>query len=114
MDGIIDKYVALLNQKKIDKKLSVFVSILLKNHTRSYLQKFVNEINSYNEVQKYFHIAGDFDFMLKVVVKDMKTYESFILSKLSIISNIAHVKSSFVLLKNKYSTAYKFKKSICY
>ena len=106
-DGVIDKYVALINQKKIDRKLSVFVSISLKNHTRSYLESFVKEMNSYNEVQECFHIAGDFDFMLKVVLKDMEAYESFILSKLSVISNIAHVKSSFVLSKNKYSTAYK-------
>ena len=106
-DGIIDKYVALVDQKRIDKKLSVFVSISLKNHTRSYLHKFVDEMNSYDEVQECFHIAGDFDFMLKVVLKDMEAYESFILSKLSVISNIAHVKSSFVLSKNKYSTGYK-------
>lgn len=106
-EGIIDKYVALVNQKNIDRKLSVFVSISLKNHTRSYLQSFVKEMNSYNEVQECFHIAGDFDFMLKVVLKDMEAYERFILSKLSVISNIAHVKSSFVLSKNKYSTAYK-------
>lgn len=106
-DEVIEKYVALVNQKKIDRKLSVFVSISLKNHTRSYLQKFVEEMNSYNEVQECFHIAGDFDFMLKIVLKDMEAYESFILSKLSVISNIAHVKSSFVLSKNKYSTAYK-------
>ena len=106
-EGIIDKYVALVNQKKIERKLSVFVSISLKNHTRSYLESFVKEMNGYNEVQECFHIAGDFDFMLKVVLKDMEAYESFILSKLSVISNIAHVKSSFVLSKNKYSTAYR-------
>lgn len=105
-EGIISKYAALVDQKKIDKKLTVFVSVSLKNHTRSYLESFVNEMRQYSEVQECYHIAGDFDFMIKVVMHDMEDYESFLLTKLSVISNIGHVKSSFVLSRNKYSTAY--------
>lgn len=104
-EGVIDKYVALVNQKKVDKKLIVFVSISLKNHTRSYLDKFVKEITSHDEVPECYHIAGNFDFMLKVVIKDMEAYEQFIYTKLSINANIGHVQSSFVLSKNKYTTA---------
>lgn len=106
-EGVISKYVALVDQKKIDKKLTVFVSVSLKNHTRSYLESFVKEMRSYPEVQECYHIAGEFDFMFKVMVQDMEAYESFLLTKLSVIANIGHVKSSFVLSKNKYSTAYK-------
>lgn len=105
--GVINKYVALLNEKKIDRKLLVFVSISLKNHTRSYLEKFIDEMNKYDEIQEVYHIAGDFDYMLKIVVSDMEAYQTFILAKLSVNSNIAHVKSQFVLSKNKFSTAYK-------
>ena len=104
-EGIIDKYVALINQKKIDKKLIIFVSISLKNHTRSYLDGFVNEMTTYNEVQECYHIAGNFDFMLKIILKDMEAYEQFIYTKLSVNTNISNVQSSFVLSKNKYSTA---------
>ena len=104
-EGIIDKYVALVNQKKIDKKLIVFVSISIKNHTRSYLDNFTKEINSHHEVQECYHIAGNFDFLLKVVLKDMEAYEKFIFTKLSVNTNIANVQSAFVLAKNKYSTA---------
>lgn len=104
-EGVIDKYVALVDQKKIDKKLIVFVSISLKNHARSYLDNFVKEMNLYSEVQECYHIAGNFDFMIKIVIKDMEAYERFIYTKLSVNNNIANVQSSFVLSKNKYSTA---------
>ncbi|MGL1886891.1 MAG: Lrp/AsnC family transcriptional regulator [Reichenbachiella sp.] len=104
-EGVIDKYVALVNQKKIDKKLIVFVSISLNKHTRSFLDQFVKEITSHEEVPECYHIAGNFDFMLKVVIKDMEAYERFIYTKLSINASIGHVQSSFVLSKNKYTTA---------
>ena len=104
-EGVIEKYVALLNQKKIDKKLIVFVSLSLKNHTRSYLESFVREIEGFDEVQECYHIAGNFDYMIKVIIKDMEAYERFLLTKISTNNNIATVQSSFVLSKNKYSTA---------
>ncbi len=104
-DGVISKYVALVNPKKIDRNLTVFISISLKNHTRSYLDKFVKEMNSYNEIMECYHIAGNFDYLLKTQLKDMEAFQLFILNKLSVNSNIAHVQSSFVLSKNKYGTA---------
>ena len=103
--GVISKYVALLDQKKIAKNLIVFISISLKNHARSYLTKFVKTIESYNEITECYHIAGNFDFLLKAQLKDMEAYQHFILSKLSVDNNIGQVQSSFVLSKNKYSTA---------
>ncbi len=103
--GIIRKYVALLDQKKIDRNLIVFISISLKNHGRSYLTKFIETVNTYEEVTECYHIAGNFDFLLKAQLRDMEAYQHFILSKLSVDHNIGKVQSSFVLSKNKYSTA---------
>lgn len=104
-EGVIDKYVALVNAKKVSRNLIVFISISLKNHTRSYLDKFVAEMRSYNEIMECYHIAGNFDYLLKAQLKDMEAFQQFILNKLSVNSNIAHVQSSFVLSKDKYSTA---------
>jgi len=103
--GVIKKYVALLDQKKVDKNLIIFISISLKNHARSYLTKFIKTIESYDEITECYHIAGNFDFLLKAQLKDMEAYQYFILSKLSVDNNIGQVQSSFVLSKNKYSTA---------
>lgn len=104
--GVIKKYVALLDQKKIDKNLIVFISISIKNHARSYLEKFIRTINDYNEITECYHIAGNFDFLLKAQLKDMEAYQQFILTKLSVDNNIDKVQSSFVLSKNKHSTAF--------
>lgn len=103
--GIIDKYVALLKPKEVSLGLTVFISISLKGHTRSSLDKFVKEVDGFPEVAECFHVAGNFDFMLKVHVKDMDAYESFLLTKLSLISDLAQVQSYFVLSKRKYTTA---------
>ena len=103
--GVISKYVALLDQKKVNKNLIIFISISLKNHARSYLTKFKETIDMYDEITECYHIAGNYDFLLKAQVKDMEAYQKFILSKLSVDENIGQVQSSFVLSKNKYSTA---------
>ena len=103
--GVIKNYVALIDQKKVDKNLIVFISISLKNHARSYLSKFTSTVNNYPEVTECYHIAGNFDFLLKAQIKDMEAYQQFILSKLSVDDNIGKVQSAFVLSKNKYSTA---------
>lgn len=106
-EGIVKKYVGLLDQRKLDLNLTAFISISLTKHSRSYLDKFVNEVNQYREVLECYHIAGNFDFLLKVVMKNMEAYESFILTKLSTIPNLGQVQSSFVLSTNIHSTALK-------
>jgi DNA-binding Lrp family transcriptional regulator len=103
--GVISKYVALLDQKMVNKNLIIFISISLKNHARSYLTKFKETIDLYDEITECYHIAGNYDFLLKAQLKDMEAYQKFILSKLSVDENIGQVQSSFVLSKNKYSTA---------
>lgn len=106
-EGIIKQYVALLDNRKLDLMLTAFISISLTKHSRSYLEKFVNEVNQYPEVMECYHIAGNFDFLLKVVLKNMERYEAFVLTKLSTIVNLGQVQSSFVLSQNIHSTAYK-------
>lgn len=105
-DGIIRKYVALVDNKKIDLMLMTFISISLTKHTRMYLEKFVKEVEKYPEVLECYHIAGNFDFLLKVLVKDIEAFEGFTLTKLSTIANLGQVHSSFVLSKNIHTTAY--------
>lgn len=110
-EKVIDKYVALLNPKKLDFKLTVFIFIGLKNHTRSHLQNFIDEMNKHGEVLECYHVAGNFDFLLKVAIRDMDAYEAFLLTKLSIITDVGQVQSLFVLSKNKQSTAYQLKET---
>lgn len=106
-EGLIKKYVALVDNKRLGLRLIAFISISLTKHSRSYLEKFVKEVEQYPEVMECYHIAGNYDFLLKVVVRSMEVYETFVLTKLSTIANLGQVQSSFVLSENLHTTAYK-------
>jgi DNA-binding Lrp family transcriptional regulator len=66
--------------------------------------KFIKTIEGYDEITECYHIAGNFDYLLKAQLRDMEAYQQFILTKLSVDNNIDKVQSSFVLSKEKYST----------
>lgn len=103
---VIDKYACLLNEKYIERNLTVFISISIKNHGKTPVESFIREMDKLPEVMEVYHIAGNYDFLLKVMMKDMEAYQKFMLNKLSIIDNIDHVQSSFVLSNNKRTTAF--------
>ncbi|MBK8705174.1 MAG: Lrp/AsnC family transcriptional regulator [Saprospiraceae bacterium] len=103
-EGYISKYVALVDRAKLDYALAAFCNVQLKEHARSYLKQFEDEVRSLREVIECYHIAGMFDYLLKVVVKDMNAYQDFIVNKLAALNNIGNVQSSFVMTEVKYST----------
>ena len=102
--GIISKRVALVNPNKIGKGTIAIVAISLTAHNAKNVKKFWKEIENLNEVLECYHIAGAEDFMLKVVVNDMQSYEDFLLHKLTAIENIGKIHTSFVLSTVKYQT----------
>ncbi|MDH5609860.1 MAG: Lrp/AsnC family transcriptional regulator [Cyclobacteriaceae bacterium] len=104
-EGVILKYVALVNPEKVDKTLVAYINVSLKEHATAYLKKFELEIKQFEEVQECYHIAGVFDYLLKIVVKDMKEYQSVIIDKLASMDNIVNVQSSFVLTEVNRTTA---------
>ncbi|MEH6406416.1 MAG: Lrp/AsnC family transcriptional regulator, partial [Leeuwenhoekiella sp.] len=103
--GYIKKYVAVLNAEKLGKDLIVFCNITLKQHTKEIGNKFVQDIKSISEVTECYNISGDYDFLLKVLVKDMKHYQDFVLNGLGSVENIGSAHSTFVLgeIKHSYS-----------
>lgn len=104
-EAVIQKYVAIVDAKKIGKKLKVFVSISIVDHSKEAIEKFVKQINTYPEVIECHHITGDSDFLLKVIVEDIEAYNTFITDKLSVVPNIGNVTSSFALSTRKHTTA---------
>ncbi|WP_458627675.1 Lrp/AsnC family transcriptional regulator [Winogradskyella sp. PC D3.3] len=100
-EGYIEKYVAVLNNKKIGLKLTVFIGITLQGHTRSYLEKFVKEINNFPEVVECHRVSGNFDYLLKLVVEDIEAYETFIISKLTLLPYLGNVQSLIALSTSK-------------
>ena len=107
-EGFIQKYVALVDRKKAQRSLVAFCDVSLKEHTTEYLECFQRDVQSLVEVVECYHIAGMFDYLLKVVVPDMETYQNFVAKKLASLDNIGRVQSSFVMTEIKYSTALPF------
>ena len=100
-EGYIKKYVAVLNNKKIGLKQIVFIGITLQGHTRSYLEKFVKEINNFPEIIECHRVSGNFDYLLKLVVEDIEAYERFIISKLTLLPYLGNVQSLITLSTGK-------------
>ena len=103
-EGYIDNYVALINERKIGLKQTIFIGVTLKEHTRSFLEKFLKQVNSFPEVMECYQVSGNFDFLLKIVVADMNAYEKFVQTKLSLISELGNVHSYIAIKKGKQTT----------
>lgn len=102
--GFIKEYTTLLNERKLGLKQVVFISLTLKEHSRSYLEKFEKEIQTFPEVMECYRVTGNFDFLVKVLVKDIEAYENFILTKLSLLKNLGNVQSHIALSEAKNTT----------
>ena len=107
-EGYIMKYVALLDPKKMNLGMIVFCNVRLKEHARNVGSNFVKDIVALPEIIESYNIAGDYDFMLKILVKDMASYQDFVMNKLSTIENIGNTQTIFVMGEIKHSTALNF------
>ena len=100
---IITRYIAQVNPKKVDKSFIVFCQVKLIQHSREYLSVFESEILKLDEVSECFHISGDYDYVLKIYVKDMEEYREFMVNKLTTIKHIGSTQSSFMIGEVKNS-----------
>tara|TARA_B110000285_G_C14999255_1_gene550546 strand:- start:53 stop:511 length:459 start_codon:yes stop_codon:yes gene_type:complete len=102
---VIDKYVAIINKNKIEKSFLIFCHVKLIQHSKEYVTTFEREILKLTEVSECFHISGDYDYILKVYVKDMEAYRNFMVTKLTAIKYIGSTQSSFAIEQVKNTTA---------
>jgi Lrp/AsnC family leucine-responsive transcriptional regulator len=103
--GIITDYVALVDKEKVKREFTVLCQIRLVQHTKENVLKFEREVLKLEEVSECFHVGGDYDYILKINVEDMKNYREFMVTKLTAINNIGNTQSSFVIseVKNRPS-----------
>jgi DNA-binding Lrp family transcriptional regulator len=104
-NGVIDRYVALVNPKQLGLNLSVFISISLKEQSKSALAEFEQRIAEHDEVMECYLMTGDSDYLIRVAVADITALERFILEQLSPIPGIEKIRSSFALKQVRYKTA---------
>ncbi len=105
-DGFIEKYVALVNKKKISRDFVVFCHIKLIQHTKEFLRKFEQEVVLLDEVLECFHVSGDYDYILKVCVQNMEAYREFMVTKLTTLHHIGSTHSTFMISEVKSTTAF--------
>jgi Lrp/AsnC family leucine-responsive transcriptional regulator len=102
----IKGYVAILNPVMIEKSITVFCQITLAKHSKEFLKNFRTEISKIKEVMSCHHMSGNYDFLLKIVVKDIKEYQNFATERLPDIGGISNVQSSFVIEEISNNSAY--------
>jgi Lrp/AsnC family leucine-responsive transcriptional regulator len=102
---VIEKYVAIINKNKIEKSFMVFCHIKLIQHSREYVTTFEREVLKLVEVSECFHVSGDYDYILKIYVKNMDEYRDFMVTKLTAIKYIGSTHSTFAIEQVKNTTA---------
>lgn len=100
-EAYIKGYTTIVDRQRLGFQLVAFCSVTLETHNQENIQRFVEEVNELTEVMECYHIAGMFDYLLKVYVKDMLDYQDFITNKLASLANISRVQSSFVMTEIK-------------
>jgi len=96
-EGYIERYVAKVNPKKVGNTIVVFCNIKLKQHSGRLSEEFMEAVRGIDEITECYNTSGDFDFMIKIFVRDMEHYQDFVLHKLGRIDSIGSLHSVFVI-----------------
>jgi Lrp/AsnC family transcriptional regulator, leucine-responsive regulatory protein len=109
---VISGYTAILDREKIGLEVMVFVAVSLALHQLSSVDKIKKKIVSFPEVLECYQVSGDDDFILKVALENINSYMDFVMNKLSKVSGIRKVKSSFVLSTVKNSNNFSLESAV--
>lgn len=103
-EGYIRKYVAVLDPDKLDCGFIAFCYLKMKQHSYENAIRIMEAVKSIPEIAECYNISGDYDFLLKIYTRDMKSYQQFLLRILGEIDCIGSLNSSFVLgeVKNEH------------
>jgi Lrp/AsnC family transcriptional regulator len=102
-DGVILKRVALVSPEKIGLGLTVFVSVETGDHSNEWLRRFADIVSAMPEVMEFHRMAGDVDYMLRVVVPDMQSYDAFYKRLIAAVP-LKNVTSRFAMERIKSTT----------
>lgn len=102
--GVIKSYVALLDKQKVEKNFVAFCHVKLVQHSQEYVVNFEKLVAKLPEVLECYHLSGDYDYILKVLVTDMDEFRTFMVEKLTKIDHIGSTHSMFVISEVKHTT----------
>jgi len=101
--SIIERRVALIDNEKIGLPLTVFVFISTDNHSKEWTQMLSNAVVSINEIVEFYRLAGDTDYILKMMVRNVDHYDR-VYKQLIKLVKISDVSASFAMEKIKFTT----------
>jgi Lrp/AsnC family leucine-responsive transcriptional regulator len=103
--GVIARYAALLDAQRVGLDVNVFIQVALERQVEPLLDRFERAVCERPEVMECYLMTGDADYLLRVVVPDVRALERFIVDVLSRLPGVGSIKSSFALKQVKYDTA---------
>ncbi len=104
-EGYITRRVALIDPEKVGLGVSVFVHIKTRHHNSQWLESFAEKIHSFPEIAECYRMSGEFDYLLRVVVRDIQCFDYFYKQLVNSVDGLADVTSSFSMEQMKYTTA---------
>ena len=102
--GFIKQYATILNADKLNKGFAVFCSIKLRQINSDSAREFTNMIKEIPEVTECYNTSGDYDYMIKIYLRDMEHYHDFVYNTLGVIDSIGSLHSVFVIAEEKTDT----------
>ncbi len=103
-DGVIERQVVLCDPDKLELGTTVFVEVSTNQHNEAWLASFAKAVQSIPEIVEVYRMSGDVDYLLRVVVSDIKGYDA-VYKRLIKACQLYDVSSSFAMERIKYSTA---------
>jgi len=103
-DGVIRRRVALLDPKRVSAGVTVFVAITTNQHNAAWLERFQGVVSSFPEIVEAYRMSGQVDYLLRVAVPDIASYDRFYKAFIAQI-DLTDVSSSFAMEQIKFTTA---------
>ena len=102
--GLIKGYATILDADRLGLKITALVMVTLSLHQERPIEQFRKAVQDIPEIMECYHVSGDFDFLLKILVKDIRAYEALIRERITRIKGIQQIKTSFVLGVSKHTS----------
>lgn len=93
MSGVIESYHAVVNPQKVNLFVSTFVLVNVKWSKENALSSFMDKVRKIDEIIECFVITGDADILMRVICKDMQSYENLLFKKLAAITEVERIKT---------------------
>ncbi len=103
--GVISGYAALVNHEKVGVPILAIVEITMSDHSAASIKIFQDAVQEIPEILECYHVAGEKDFILKVVAADIPDYERLAVAEIAVIPNLGRVSTMFVLSTKKQRTS---------